>query len=88
MVADLHRPQPAQIWGGSALRNTDQQVCRKCPEHRRGGQHSETYESIGPSMAAPGNNSCRRLTSPVRKARPPILRRAARNEFGNSSNRF
>ena len=41
---------------------TDQQVCRKYPELRRGGQHSETYESIGPSMAAPGNNSCRRLT--------------------------
>lgn len=28
-------------------------------------------------MAAPGNNSCRRLTSPVRKARQLILRRAA-----------
>ena len=65
VVADLHRSQPAQtvqIWGGSASRNTDQQVCRKYPELRRGGQHSETYESIGPSMAAPGNNSCRRLT--------------------------
>ena len=65
VVADLHRSQPAQtvqIWGGSASRNTDQRVCRKCPKYRRGGQHSETYESIGPSMAAPGNNSCRRLT--------------------------
>ena len=65
VVADLHRPQPAQtvqIWGGSASRNTDQRVCRKCPEHRRGGQHSETSEAIGPSMAAPGNSSCRRLT--------------------------
>ena len=62
MVADLHRPQPAQSWGGSASRNTDQRICRKCPKYRRGGQHSETYESIGPSMAAPGINSCRRLT--------------------------
>ena len=72
VVADLHRPQPAQtvpLWGGSASRNTDQQVCRKCPEHSRGGQHSEAYEAIGPSVAAPGNNSCRRLTSPVSKTR-------------------
>ena len=81
VVADLHRPQPAQavqVWGGSASRNTDQQVCRKCPEHRRGGRHSEAYEAIGPSVAAPGNNNCRRLTSPVPKARQSILRRAAR----------
>ena len=80
VVADLHRPQPAQavpLWGGSASRNTNQQVCRKCPEHRRGGRHSEAYETIGPSVAAPGNNNCRRLTSPVPKARQSILRRAA-----------
>ena len=80
VVADLHRSQPAQtvqVWGGSASRNTDQQVCRKCPEHRQGGWHSEAYEAIGPSVAAPGNNSCRRLTSPVSKARQSILRRAA-----------
>ena len=80
VIADLHRPQPAQavpLWGGSASRNTDQQICRKCPEHRRGGRHSEAYETIGPSVAAPGNNSCRRLTSPVPKARQSILRRAA-----------
>ena len=49
----------------------------KCPEHRQGGQHSEAYETIGPSVAAPGNNNCRRLTSPVPKARQSILRRAA-----------
>ena len=80
VVADLHRSQPAQavqVWGGSASRNADKQVCRKCPEHRRGGRHSEAYETIGPSVAAPGNNSCRRLTSPVPKARQSILRRAA-----------
>ena len=65
--------------GGSASRNTDQQVCRKCPEHRRGGQHSEAYETIGPSVAAPGNNGCRRLTSSVSKAHQIILRRAARS---------
>ena len=80
VVADLHRSQPAQtvqVWGGSASPNTEQQVCRKCPEHRQGGQHSEAYETIGPSVAAPGNNSCRRLTSPVPKACQSILRRAA-----------
>ena len=80
VVADLHRPQPAQavpLWGGSASRSTDQQDCRKCPEHRRGGRHSEAYETIGPSVAAPGNNSCRRLTSLVPMARQPILGRAA-----------
>ena len=43
---------------------------RKCPEHRQGGRHSEAYETIGPSVAAPGNNSCRRLTSPVPKTLP------------------
>ena len=65
-------PQPAQavqVWGGSASRNADKQVCRKCPEHRQGGRHSEAYETIGPSVAAPGNNSYRRLTSPVSKTR-------------------
>ena len=80
VVADLHRPQPAQtvqIWGGSASRNADQQACHKCPEHRQGGRHSEAYETIGPSVAAPGNNNCRRLTSPVPKARQSILRQAA-----------
>ena len=80
----LHRPQPAQtvpLWGGSASRNTDQQVCRKCPEHRQGGRHSEAYETIGPSVAAPGNNNCRRLTSPVSKTRQVILRRAPSVSF-------
>ncbi len=51
---------------------------RKCPEHRQGGRHSEAYETIGPSVAAPGNNNCRRLTSPVSKTRQVILRRDAR----------
>ena len=50
----------------------------KYPEHRRGGQHSDTYEAIGPLVAALGNSSCRRLTSPVPEARQVILRRAAR----------
>ena len=39
------------------------------PNIVEGGQHSEAYEAIGPSVAAPGNNSCRRLTSPVSKTR-------------------
>ena len=75
VVADLHRSQPAQavpLWGGSASRNTDQQVCSKCPEHRRGGWHSEAYETIGPSVAAPGDLSPSDTT-----ARQSILRRAA-----------
>ena len=88
VVADLHRSQPAQtvpLWGGSASLNTDQQVCRKCPEHRQGGRHSNAYETIGPSVAAHGDNSCRHLTSAVPKARQPILRRAARSTVNPES---
>ena len=70
----LHRPQPAQTV--QASRNTERFA--GSVEHRQGGQHSEAYETIGPSVAAPGNNSCRRLTPPVPKARQSILRRAAR----------
>ena len=53
----------------------------KCPEHRRGGRHSEAYETTGPSVAAPGNNSCRRLTSPVPMARQSILRQPASQDL-------
>ena len=31
------------------------------PNIVEGGRHSEAYEAIGPSVAAPGNNSCRRV---------------------------
>ena len=72
MVADLHRPQPAQtvpLRDQSAQESTSRWARPTHQELCRGSQHCDAYEAIDPSQAASANYSRRYLTAPVPQGR-------------------
>ena len=72
MVADLHRPQPAQtvpLWGQSAQEGTGRWASPTHQELCRGSEHGAIRKAIWGPAGATGKISCRDPLAPTRKHR-------------------
>ena len=72
MVADLHRPQPAQtvpLWGQSAQESTGRWASPTHQELCRGSEHGAIRKAIWGPAGATGKISCRNPLSLTRKHR-------------------
>ena len=72
MVADLHRPQPAQtvpLWGQSAQEGTGRWAIPTHQELCRGSEHGAIRKAIWGPAGSTGKISCRDPLAPTRKHR-------------------